>query len=302
MAIGSTAGQVAGAVAPIPPVAQNQTATPSSGGESSAAAPIAASISQKQDTKATAANRSGQQDSEKSGSAIPQNPASSAIAAGLTAESNPATSLDQRANQLPDKEHIQAAASSQADAQETSSGSDQPLDSLSATTRPQSAGAQEVGREQPVGARHHLDPAQLVERVATSLREAHDSGRQLTVRLSPPELGTLQIDVSSRDGVISARLEAQTETARQTLTDHLPRLREALAHLGATVERIDVHIASPASSGHFQEGERRSRDGQAPPQQQERHEQREQPAHENQPQPDRRRTRSLALDRLNIHV
>lgn len=87
-----------------------------------------------------------------------------------------------------------------------------------------------------------VDPEQLVERVAAGIRAAPPSGQQLKVKLYPPHLGQLQIEVNSNGGTVSVRMEVQNVAAQNALNDNLPLLREALVHQGTSIDRIDVQL------------------------------------------------------------
>ena len=87
-----------------------------------------------------------------------------------------------------------------------------------------------------------VDRARFVQRVARAMQTADDRGGELRLRLSPPELGSLKLEVAVRDGVMSARLEAETTAARSLLIDNLPALRERLAEQNITIERFDVDV------------------------------------------------------------
>jgi flagellar hook-length control protein FliK len=63
------------------------------------------------------------------------------------------------------------------------------------------------------------------------------------VRLEPPSLGKIQIDVQADATGVSARLEVQTPAARQTLLDNISLLHDAIGQTGATVNRIDIEVA-----------------------------------------------------------
>ena len=65
----------------------------------------------------------------------------------------------------------------------------------------------------------------------------------MQLHLNPPELGALQVDVSMHNGVLSARIEAQTPTAQQILTDNIAQLKDSLTQQGVSFDRIDVHLA-----------------------------------------------------------
>jgi flagellar hook-length control protein FliK len=116
----------------------------------------------------------------------------------------------------------------------------------------------------------------FVDRLAASVRQANDSGSRLQIRLNPPELGSMQIEVSARDGVISARLDVHTAAAHRAVLDNLAELRDVLVHNGTTVERIDVHFNESTRREHDDDGsrregsnERQSRDDRSSDQQQE---------------------------------
>ncbi|WP_417389226.1 flagellar hook-length control protein FliK [Gimesia sp.] len=83
---------------------------------------------------------------------------------------------------------------------------------------------------------------QLVERITTAVKQSHSTGQQLKIRLSPPELGTLQIEVSLKNGEYTAKLEVQNRHAQKVINDSIAQLKEALAKTGVSLDRIDVHI------------------------------------------------------------
>jgi len=82
----------------------------------------------------------------------------------------------------------------------------------------------------------------LVQRVARAFRAAQDRGGDVRIRLSPPELGSLKIELRVDAGVMTARLEAETHVARNALLDNLPALRERLAEHNVRVEQFDVDV------------------------------------------------------------
>jgi flagellar hook-length control protein FliK len=84
--------------------------------------------------------------------------------------------------------------------------------------------------------------ARFVQRVASAFRSFGDEGGEVRLRLSPPELGSLRVELTVRDGVLNARLEAETSSARNLLLDNLPALRERLAEQNIKVEKFDVDV------------------------------------------------------------
>ncbi len=97
-----------------------------------------------------------------------------------------------------------------------------------------------------------LEPAdrvRFVQRVARAMEAADGRGTPLRIRLHPPELGALRVEVAVRNGVMSARLEAETQSARDLLLEHLPLLRERLAEHNLRIERFEVQWSGGSSGG-----------------------------------------------------
>ncbi len=103
------------------------------------------------------------------------------------------------------------------------------------------------GRES--SASEQADRARFVQRVARAFESAGDRGGTVRLRLHPPDLGSLRLDVAVRNGTMNARLEVETDTARTMLLDSLPALRERLAEQDITVGRFEVALADRSSGG-----------------------------------------------------
>jgi flagellar hook-length control protein FliK len=87
-----------------------------------------------------------------------------------------------------------------------------------------------------------VDPSRFIGRVAKAFQTAQDRGGTLQLRLSPPELGALRIELNVKDGVMSASLQTENTNARRLLLDHLPALRDRLAEQNIRVDRFDVDV------------------------------------------------------------
>jgi flagellar hook-length control protein FliK len=100
------------------------------------------------------------------------------------------------------------------------------------------------------------DRARFVGRVEGAIRAAHQRDGKVNVRLSPPELGALRIELTLHQGALTARVEAETTTARNLLLDNLPALRDRLAQHDVHVERFDVDVRQDGggSGGSPQQG------------------------------------------------
>ncbi|MBC8354142.1 MAG: flagellar hook-length control protein FliK [Planctomycetes bacterium] len=87
------------------------------------------------------------------------------------------------------------------------------------------------------------DQSRFVDRVARAVQATGDRGGTLRLRLSPPELGSLTLEVKVQSGVVSARVEADSSAARSLLLENLPLLRERLAEQGMRVDQFDVDLS-----------------------------------------------------------
>ena len=87
-----------------------------------------------------------------------------------------------------------------------------------------------------------VDRARFVQRVSGAIRSAQQRDGQIQLRLSPPELGTLRIQLAVSEGVVTAHLETETAAARNILLDNLPALRERLAEQEIRIEKFDVDV------------------------------------------------------------
>ena len=86
------------------------------------------------------------------------------------------------------------------------------------------------------------DQARLLQRVARAVEVAQNRDGPIRLRLSPPELGSLRLEVRVNAGVLSARIEAETEIARTVLLENISALRDRLADQGVRVEQFDVDL------------------------------------------------------------
>jgi flagellar hook-length control protein FliK len=107
------------------------------------------------------------------------------------------------------------------------------------------------------------DRVQFVQRVARAFEAAADRGGPIRLRLHPPELGSLRLELSIRRGTVTARIETETETAQRLLLDNLAGLRQRLAEHNLRVERFDVQWTgrspgdAPQQSGGHAQGQAR---------------------------------------------
>jgi flagellar hook-length control protein FliK len=94
-----------------------------------------------------------------------------------------------------------------------------------------------------------VDATRLLTRVARAFTAAQERDGEIRLRLSPPELGSLRLDVRVQDGALVARLQTETDAARTAIIDNLPALRDRLADQGVRIERFDVDLMQRQPGG-----------------------------------------------------
>lgn len=80
----------------------------------------------------------------------------------------------------------------------------------------------------------------IVEQVAQSVQKAADAGKVFKVRLDPPELGVLQIELSKVNGTIVAKIETETASTQRLVLENIAQLKETLSQQGNPIDKIEV--------------------------------------------------------------
>lgn len=89
-----------------------------------------------------------------------------------------------------------------------------------------------------------------VERVAAAVKaQASMGGGRIKILLHPPHLGPLRIEVAVRDGVVFARMETDSQSARHSLQQHANDLRQSLEDQGLTLGRMSVSVSQGDGNG-----------------------------------------------------
>ena len=94
-----------------------------------------------------------------------------------------------------------------------------------------------------------VDRVRFVQRVARAFQSAQDDGGQVRLRLSPPSLGSLKLEIQVQDGTLSAKLTTETESAKSLLLDNLSTLRDRLGDQNIRITRFDVEVKEPPPGG-----------------------------------------------------
>ncbi|OQX20573.1 MAG: hypothetical protein BWK76_00725 [Desulfobulbaceae bacterium A2] len=92
---------------------------------------------------------------------------------------------------------------------------------------------------------------QVLDRFALNRRIESGS---ISLRLHPAELGELQLDVLVQRSTVQLQVTAQNPQVQELLEQNLPRLREALAQHGFSLDRMEVTLAENSQGELLQQG------------------------------------------------
>jgi len=97
---------------------------------------------------------------------------------------------------------------------------------------------------------YKLEQEATVRQVSQALAQAlRTKDGQITLRLTPRELGEVSVRIRVEGDTVSARIEPAREAAREALQAGVAQLREALTMRGYTVERIEIAEAPQHGAG-----------------------------------------------------
>jgi len=83
----------------------------------------------------------------------------------------------------------------------------------------------------------------IVRIVARHMRGGHS---RAVMRLDPPELGNLRLEMDLRGSVMQLRIDASTHVAHRLLHESLDKLRHGLEASGIQLEKVEVRPPTPA--------------------------------------------------------
>jgi flagellar hook-length control protein FliK len=93
--------------------------------------------------------------------------------------------------------------------------------------------------EIPISGREIID--QVVEQIRVNMNQDTTS---MEMQLYPEHLGKIQINVVSKDGVMTAKIVAETEAAKQAIEGGLTNLKESMEHQNLKVDAIEVMVST----------------------------------------------------------
>ena len=96
----------------------------------------------------------------------------------------------------------------------------------------------------------HTQESRTMEKVESALREVSRAkdGKSISLRLDPPDLGTVKVDVSLRDGNLHARVVAETPQVTALLKEKSHELVQMMRKLGLNVDKVTVAVGQQQES------------------------------------------------------
>jgi len=96
------------------------------------------------------------------------------------------------------------------------------------------------------------DHQRFIHRVAQAFTSGLRRDGILRLKLHPPELGSLRLELRFKEGKLHARLEADRPEVCNLLTDHLHQLRQRLEANNLSVEKFEVTLNQEGASSRNQ--------------------------------------------------
>lgn len=107
-----------------------------------------------------------------------------------------------------------------------------------------------------LGDNDSLNTARLTRGLANAVQQR---GGAVTLRLTPPEMGTVRIQMQITGTNVSATFHAESASAQTLLTTQLAQLRTALESKGMSVDRLSVQpLAATAQSNNANQSQNQS--------------------------------------------
>jgi len=123
--------------------------------------------------------------------------------------------------------------------------------------------SQQVSAEQRAQSdQEALNTARLHRGLASAVKQ---NGGAVTLRLTPPEIGTVRIELQMSGTTLSAAFHTETASAMSLINRQLDQLRTSLETQGLNVDKVTVQTMpgaqNQADAGQQQDGERQNNNG-----------------------------------------
>lgn len=122
-----------------------------------------------------------------------------------------------------------------------------------------------VQQEAPVystGSSFSMETQDIMRQIMDYMRvQIKPDVSNLEMQLHPASLGTLQINVTSKGGVLTANFVTENETVKAALETQMVQLKENFAQQGIKVEAIEVTVQTHQFEQNLEQGQNREQSG-----------------------------------------
>lgn len=92
---------------------------------------------------------------------------------------------------------------------------------------------------------YRMDTANIIRQIVEHVRvNLSNTATTLEMQLNPENLGKLYLQLTAKDGMVSARIMAQNEMVRAALESQVAELRENMEQSGIRVDAVEVAVGS----------------------------------------------------------
>ncbi len=96
-----------------------------------------------------------------------------------------------------------------------------------------------------IGETKNVTPAQILDQIVEQVKvQMNQDSTSLEMQLYPEHLGKIQINVVSKEGVMTAHIVAESEAAKQAIEGGLASLRDAMEQQNLKVDAIEVMVST----------------------------------------------------------
>lgn len=101
------------------------------------------------------------------------------------------------------------------------------------------------GTQNVSGYSNQLDTTNIIRQIVEAARvTVADAGTTLEMQLNPEHLGKIYLEVTAREGSISARIVAQNEAVKAALEVQAVELKQSMEQAGVKVDAVEVTVGS----------------------------------------------------------
>ena len=122
-------------------------------------------------------------------------------------------------------------------------------------TSPANTDFSEILKTDEVHETMYTDNREIIEQIREHIiAEVRENVTSLSMQLNPANLGSVSLNVMSKDGMVTAHLVTENENVQAALEAQAALIKESLQHQGVKVEAIEVTVSSHEFEQNLEQG------------------------------------------------